>query len=108
MENRKLLNDKIEELTKAFTVVTKNFYKAELAYKNRYYELLIQSMLGTAAKREAEANLVCKEEGLLEPVYNLRGELRALQMELTSYIEISKALRNSGVVVYNDVDEQQS
>ena len=73
------------------TIISHN--QAERKYHLRFWDLLLHSGMGTIVAKEAEANLVCQEEGLLEPLQILRADLRALLNEKECYIEISRNLR---------------
>ncbi len=67
--------------------------KVQQKYDLRFWDLILHSGMGNQAAREAEANLVCQEEGLLVPVQNLKGEVKALYNKKDCYTEIARNLR---------------
>ena len=84
---------KLEEITAMYSQKIRELQKAELAYNLRFWHLVLHSGLGTITAKEAEANTVCNEEGLLEPVQVLRADIKALYYEKDCYIELSKNIR---------------
>lgn len=87
------VNQKLEEIAVDYASKIRELREAELRYNLRFYDLLLHSGMGTIVAKEAEANTVCHEEGLLEPVQTLRAEVKSLYYEKDCYIEIGKNLR---------------
>ena len=87
------VNGKLLEIANTLERLIPQLSKAELAYDLRFYDLLLHSGLGTIAAKEAEAKLTCQQEGLLEPVQNMKGDVRLLYHQKDCYIEISRNLR---------------
>lgn len=67
--------------------------QADTAYMLRFYELTLKSGMGTIAAKEAEANLTCDQEGLLQPVQVLRADVKAFYAQRDLLIELSRNLR---------------
>ncbi len=84
---------KLFELSEAYSEKIRELRQAELAFNRRFWHLLLVSGMGTIVAKEAEANTICNEEGLLEPLQILRAEVKALYYEKDCYIEIAKNLR---------------
>lgn len=84
---------RIEEIASELPQKIRELQKADLAYNLRFWDLILHSGMGTIAAKEAEANLTCNEEGLLEPVQMLRADVRALYHEKDCYIVLAKGLK---------------
>lgn len=87
------VNKRLAELAVALPLKIRELQKAEYEYITRFSDLVAHSGMGNAQAREAEAITVCKTEGLLEPLYDLRGEYRALYQEKECLTEIGRNLR---------------
>lgn len=87
------LNQKLGEIAIAYSQKIKELQEAELKYNLRFWDLVLRSGMGTIAAKEAEANTICNEEGLLEPLQILRADIKALYNQKDCYIEISKNTR---------------
>lgn len=87
------LNSKLLLLSKSYGEKIELLQKAELAFNLRFSYLIIHSARANQASREAEANLVCQEEGLLEPVQILKADVKKLYFDKECYIELSKNMR---------------
>ena len=96
------VNQELEKIAKELFEKVKAHQAAEYNYNIRFWDLLIHSGMGTVAAKEAEANLTCKEEGLLEPLQELRGEVRGLYHMKDCYIAIAANLRAMQVGGHNE------
>ena len=93
------INNKLKSITEELPPKIKELKNLELAYNKRFYYCMVHSGMGNQAQREAEATLTCDQEGLWEPLLEVRSDVRILYMEKDMYIEISKNLR----VIQNDI-----
>ena len=87
------INIQLEDLITEYPKKIKELQEAELKYNLRFWDLLLHSGMGTIATKEAESNLICKEEGLLEPVQILRADVKSLYHKKDFLLEISRNLR---------------
>ena len=83
----------LEELSQKLPQKIKEHQQADTAYMLRFYELTLKSGMGTIVAKEAEANVICNEEGLLQPVQVLRADVKALYSQKDLLIELSRNLR---------------
>jgi hypothetical protein len=91
------VNTKLTELAVALPTKIREMQEAELKYNLRFWHLLLSSGMGTIGAKEAEANVICNNEGLLEPVQILRADVRALYHEKDCYLAIAANLRSGQV-----------
>lgn len=96
------INQKLEELAIAYPAKLRELRVAEHAYNLRFWGLILHSGMGTIAAKEAEANLVCQNENLLEPVQTLKADVRALYHEKDCYLAIAANLR---IMNYDEKEE---
>lgn len=87
------INIKLEVLLHTYPQKLKELQEAELKYNLRYWDLFLKSGMGTVGAKEAEANLACNTEGLLEPLQILRADVKALYHKKDFYLEIARNLR---------------
>ena len=87
------LNEKLEVISEEYPQKIRQLQEAEMKYNLRFWDLLLHSGMGNQASREAEASLVCQEEGLLEPLQILRADVKALYHQKDCFQEISRNLR---------------
>lgn len=87
------VNDKLLEIAVQLPAKLQDQREAEARYNLRFYDLMLKSGMGNQEKRDAEANLVCQEEGLLEPVQVLRADVRSLYHMKDCFISIASNLR---------------
>lgn len=87
------INNKLEELAKTYSQKARELRQLEYAYNLRFWNLILHSGMGTIAAKEAEANTICHEEGLLEPLQELKADMKALYYEKDCYIAMGSNLR---------------
>jgi len=96
------VNKKLAEIAEELPAKIKEFQRIEYDYEMRYFWLFAHSMASNLAGREAEAKLTCKEEGLIEPLQNIRGDVRGLYHKKDCYIAIGSNLRALQIVTERD------
>lgn len=84
---------KLEVIAQQLTLKIPQLQEADAKFQLRFADLVLHSAGGTIAAREAEANLTCEQEGLLSPLYDLKGDVRALYHQKDCYIAIAANLR---------------
>lgn len=87
------INERLEKIIPEIATTTIALRKLEIVYNLRFWDLILHSGMGNQAAREAEANLTCETEGLLEPLQLMKADLRALLNEKECLIAISANLR---------------
>lgn len=87
------INKRLEEISEILPKGLAELQRAEYAYQTRFSYLVSHSGMGNAQSREAEALLVCDQEGLYSPLADLRGQCRGLQVEKDCLMEISRNIR---------------
>ena len=86
-------NDRLETLSRELNETIIAHGKAAQKYHLRFWDLLLHSGMGTIAAKEAEANKICHEEGILEPLEILRADVKALLNEKECLLSIAANLR---------------
>lgn len=87
------VNKKLEEIAEELPAKIKEFNKAEYDYEMRFAWVYAHSMASNMPGRDAEAKLTCNQEGLIEPLQNIRGDVRALYVKKDIYTAIGSNLR---------------
>lgn len=96
------INKRLLELAVEIPMKIKEVRAVETEYQLRFWELMLRSAMGNQDKREAEANMICNEENLYEPVLDLKADLRGLFNEKDLLLAISANLR---VMEHHDYSE---
>lgn len=91
--NLQQINQRLEELAKELDNALKALHEVEYLYNKRYFQLLMQSHMMSADKREAEVKAILEEEGLLKPFADRKIDVRTLLHEKDILIELSKNIR---------------
>lgn len=91
--NLEEINTRLFEIKEELTQAIRNLEELEYAYNKRYFYLLIHSAMGNAPAREAEASLVCDEEGLYKPFLDKKTDVRTLSHEKEILLEVAKNIR---------------
>lgn len=87
------INQELLKIAEVYPQKSRELREAELRFNLRFWHLLLNSRLGTIAAKEAEANMICNEEGLLEPLQILRADVKALYHRKDCFIEVARNLR---------------
>lgn len=91
------VNQKLLEIAQVYPPKVRALQQAELQFNLRFWHLFLHSGMGTIGAKEAEANTICNEEGLLEPVQLLRADVKALYHEKDCFLAIAANLRAAQV-----------
>ena len=87
------VNEKLARIAEEYPRKLKQLQEAEITFNLRFWDLLLHSGMGTIGAKEAEANLTCNQEGLLEPLQILRADVKGLYHEKDCFTEIARNLR---------------
>lgn len=91
--NLELINNRLLEIKGELAQAIRELKEAEYVYNKRFFYLLIHSAMGNIGAREAEANLVCDEEGLWKPFLDKKTDVRTLSHEKEILLEVAKSIR---------------
>ena len=87
------INKRLEELIPLMDTELRKLQQIEYTYNSRYYELFLNSQLGTEGKREAEVMGILEAEGFLRPFKEQKIEFRTLLAEKETLIVIAANIR---------------
>ena len=87
------VNEILQELANQFPLAIEKARGTEYEYEMRFFQLLLNSGMGNAQAREAEAKAICDTEGLYRPMIEAKGLVRTLYNQKECYIEIARNLR---------------
>ena len=87
------VNQELLRISDALTASLPVLREAEARYNRIFYDSILRSGMGNAQSREAEANLVCEQEGVLQPFVDVKTEVRTLINQKECIIEIAKNIR---------------
>lgn len=93
-----ICNNKLIEIEEKLQNRLPELRKLEEEYENKYFGYLLNSPMGNAPAREAEAKLKLQQEPIFREYQDKKLDVRILYSKREMYIEISKNLRALGAV----------
>lgn len=88
------VNKKLTDILKSLEEKLPELEKYQVEYDKKYCTFLLNSGMGNAEKREAEAKLMIQQEPIFEKFHSSKLDVRLLLNAKEVYIEVGRNLRN--------------